>query len=109
MQIRHFFYCQLGSTNPEEGRNEMSKKASETRGTAKCASCLFGRPVTVVDKDKSGKETARREMCECHVARPTRYGFPTVRLDDFCACHVDEATAERTFAGLVVQTANLTA
>lgn len=87
----------------------MSKKASETRGTAKCASCLFGRPVTVVDKDKSGKETARREMCECHVARPTRYGFPTVRLDDFCACHVDEATAERTFAGLVVQTANLTA
>ena len=54
----------------------MSKKASETRGTAKCASCLFGRPVTVIDKDKSGKETARRKMCECHVARPTRYGFP---------------------------------
>ena len=87
----------------------MNKKASETRGTAKCASCLFGRPVTVVDRDKSGKETARREMCECHVARPTRYGFPTVRLDDFCACHVDAATNERTFAGLVVPTANLTA
>ena len=80
----------------------MSKKASETRGTAKCAGCLFGRPVTVVDKDKSGKETARREMCECHVARPTRYGFPCVRLDDFCACHVDAKTTERTFAGLVM-------
>lgn len=77
------------------------KEKQETRGTARCAGCLFGRPVTVVDKDKSGKETARREMCECHVARPTRYGFPTVRLDDFCACHVCAATAERTFAGLV--------
>ena len=87
----------------------MSKKASETRGTAKCEGCLFGRPVTVVDKDKSGKETARREMCECHVARPTRYGFPTVRLDDFCACHVDAATNERTFAGLVVTGATVTA
>ena len=87
----------------------MSKKASETRGTAKCASCLFGRPVTVVDKDKSGNETARREMCECHVARPTRYGFPTVRLDDFCACHVCAKTAERTFAGLVVAGATVTA
>ena len=87
----------------------MSKKASETRGTAKCAGCLFGRPVTVVDKDKSGKETARREMCECHVARPTRYGFPTVRLDDFCACHVCAKTAERTFAGLVVAGSTVTA
>lgn len=85
------------------------KKEQNTRGTARCADCLFGRPVTVIDKDKDGKETARREMCECHVARPTRYGFPLVRLDDFCACHVNAKTAERTFAGLVVPTANLTA
>ena len=87
----------------------MSKTAKDSRGTAKCENCIFGRAVTVIDKDKSGKETARREMCECHVARPTRYGFPIVRLDDFCACHVCAATTERTFAGLVVPTANLTA
>lgn len=79
----------------------MSKKASETRGTAKCANCIFGRPVTISDRDKSGKETNRRDMCECHVARPTRYGFPVVRLDDFCALHVDAASGERTFAGLL--------
>ena len=85
------------------------KEKKNTRGTARCADCLFGRPVTVVDKDKSGKETARREMCECHVARPTRYGFPTVRLDDFCACHVDARTTERTFAGLVIGGATVTA
>ncbi len=85
------------------------KKASETRGTARCAGCLFGRPVTVIDRDKAGKETARREMCECHVARPTRYGFPTVRLDDFCALHVDAQSGERTFAGLVPGGAIVTA
>ena len=79
----------------------MSKTAKDTRGTAKCETCIFGRPVTISDRDKSGKETGRREMCECHVARPTRYGFPVVRLDDFCACHVDAASNERTFAGLV--------
>ena len=51
------------------------------------------------------KETGRREMCECHVARPTRYGFPTVRMDDFCALHVDSKTLERTFAGLAAPVA----
>ena len=44
-------------------------------------------------------------MCECHVARPTRYGFPTVRLDDFCALHVCAKTLERTFAGLAAPVA----
>lgn len=78
----------------------MSKIKKDTLGTARCASCLFGRAVTIADHDKTGKETARREMCECHVSRPTRYGFPVVREDDFCACHVDAKTAERTFAGL---------
>ncbi len=78
----------------------MAKIKKETRGTASCVGCMFGRPVTIVDHDKAGKETDRREMCECHVARPTRYGFPCVRLDDFCALHVDAKTAERTFAGL---------
>lgn len=80
----------------------MGKTAKATSGTAACSGCLFGRPVTIVDKDKAGRETGRREMCECHVARPTRYGFPAVRLDDFCACHVDAASGERTFAGLVI-------
>ena len=78
----------------------MSKEKQATHGTAHCAGCIFGRPVTIIDHDKAGKETGRREMCECHVARPTRYGFPTVRLDNFCALHVDAKTLERTFAGL---------
>lgn len=68
---------------------------------ARCAECLFGRLVLVADKDKRGVETGRREMCECHVARPTRTGFPVVRPDDFCALHVDADTMDRTFAGLV--------
>lgn len=85
------------------------KKAKDPRGTARCIDCLFGRPATIVDKDKDGKETARREVCECHVARPTRYGFPCVRPDDYCSCHVDAATGERTFAGLVAATAAFTA
>ena len=87
----------------------MSREKKETLGTARCARCLFGRPVTVIDHDKKGAETGRREMCECHVARPTRYGFPVVRLDDFCACHVEAASAERTFAGLVMPGAVMSA
>ena len=35
------------------------KEKNDARGTARCADCLFGRPVTVIDKDKSGKETAK--------------------------------------------------
>lgn len=78
----------------------MSKEKKATLGTARCSECIFGRGVTIVDKDKTGKELGRRECYECHVARPTRYGFPVVRDDDFCACHVDAKTGERTFAGL---------
>lgn len=74
----------------------MVKKDNNECG-ARCAECLFGRPVA--DTDKSGN--IRREMCECHVARPTKSGFPVVRPDDFCALHVDADTMERTFAGVV--------
>lgn len=81
------------------------KEKQDTRGTARCADCLFGRPVTITDKAKDGTVRATREMCERHVARPTRYGFPTVQLDDFCSCHVDAQTFERTFAGLVASSA----
>lgn len=85
----------------------MSKIKQNTHGTARCSECIFGRGVTIVDKDKTGKELGRRECYECHVSRPTRYGFPVVRTDDFCACHVDAKTGERTFAGLApVATAN---
>ena len=80
----------------------MARIAKEAMGTAKCANSLFGRAVVIEDKDKKGNVKATRDVCECHVARPTRFGFPCVRLDDFCACHVDAATNERTFAGLVV-------
>ena len=78
----------------------MSMTKQPTRGTATCAECMFGRAVTIADTDKKGTVIASREMCECHVARPTRNGFPVVRPDDFCAFHVDAKTSERTFAGL---------
>lgn len=81
------------------------KKPHETLNTAQCATCIFGRKVTIADKNKKGEVINSREMCECHVARPTRYGFPVVRLDDFCACHVEASTAERTFAGLITNAA----
>ena len=87
----------------------MARIAKEAMGTAKCANSLFGRAVVIEDKDKKGNVKATRDVCECHVARPTRFGFPCVRLDDFCACHVDAATNERTFAGLVVTGATVTA
>ena len=81
----------------------MGKTKKPTRGTATCAGCMFGRPVTLTDTNKKGEVIATREMCECHVSRPTisRGNWPTVRKDDFCAFHVDAETAERTFAGLV--------
>lgn len=84
-------------------RCAVTAKAATPKSDAtmrRCDGCLFGRMAIVVEKDKAGVET-RRNVCECHVARPTRSGFPMVRLDDFCACHVDAKTYERTFAGLV--------
>ena len=84
----------------------MSKEVGEAREVARCDGCLFGRGVTLEDRDKRGRLTGRRRMCECHVARPTRSGFPVVRPDDFCALHVGALTGERTFAGLVVPGAN---
>lgn len=71
---------------------------------AVCDNCLFGRLVTVVEKDKSGKELNRLDMCECHVSRPTVRGFPVVRRDDFCALHVDRGTLARTYAEIVPST-----
>ena len=44
------------------------KEKKDTRGTARCADCLFGRPVTVVDKDKSGKETAQTGAASARAA-----------------------------------------
>lgn len=85
------------------------KIAKDTRGTAQCSSCVFGRCVTIVDTDKKGHEISRHDCYECHVARPTRYGFPVVRKDDFCALHVDATTLEQTFKGLVSAGATVTA
>ena len=64
--------------------------------SAKCARCLFARLVAVPNDDYGNAS----KMCECHVARPTSHGFPIVRRDDFCSCHVDAETHERTFANL---------
>lgn len=77
------------------------KNKKQTRGTATCAGCMFGRAFTLTDTNKKGEVVAEREMCECHVSRPTSKGWPTVRPDDYCALQVDAETAERTFAGLV--------
>ena len=46
-------------------------------------------------------------MCECHVSRPTREGFPVVRPDDFCAFHVSIRARRRTFEGLGADAAAL--
>lgn len=79
----------------------MKKEAVKpTKAKPTCVGCMFGKMATIVCHDKNGAETDRREVCECHVARPTRYGFPTVRHDDFCALHVDAKTGARTFKGL---------
>ena len=70
--------------------------------TATCAGCLFSRLVSIPKrgpKPRDGHDNSS-PMCECHVARPTSHGFPIVRRDDFCSCHVDADTHERTFANL---------
>lgn len=81
------------------------KEKQDTRGTIRCADCLFSRITTITDKGKDGTAIATREICKCHVDRPTRHGFPTVQLDDFCSCHVDAHDLEATFAGLVAPSA----
>ena len=86
----------------------MARTATERDcAAATCATCIFGRGITIEDKNRKGEVVATREMAECHVARPTRFGFPVVRLDDFCSMHVDRASAERTFAGLVPQSMSI--
>lgn len=79
------------------------KQPTPTTLTAKCEKCLFGRPVTIIEReDAEGRKAAtRKRMCECHVARPTRSGWPVVRLDDYCSHHVDRESGERTYAALV--------
>ena len=76
--------------------------AEQGKAIERCDGCLFGRPITIETKKGKGADakTESRPMCECHVARPTRYGFPTVRPDDFCSLHVDAETCERSFVGL---------
>lgn len=76
------------------------KTAQPTKNCERCDECLFGRAVTITVKTGKGKDATEEAvpMCECHVARPTRYGFPTVRPDDFCSYHVDADTRERSFA-----------
>ena len=69
---------------------------------ARCDECLFGRCVTVCEA-RHGNTTQNIDKCECHMARPTRLGFPLVRRDDWCSLHVDCYTGDRTFGGVVNQ------
>ena len=64
---------------------------------AKCEQCLFGFKLYA----KNGDGTMNAVKIECHVARPTKSGFPVVRFEDYCSFHVNGETGERTFAGLV--------
>lgn len=41
------------NNEPKERTN--MKEKQDTRGTARCADCLFGRPVTVVDRDRKAQ------------------------------------------------------
>lgn len=68
------------------------KPLTKAKCAATCMKCLFGR---MVESAKKGT------VCECHVARPTASGFPTVRPDDFCPLHVSVRSRKRTYAGLV--------
>ena len=67
--------------------------------SARCDGCLFGRKVIIVKRGRADKDGNAR--CECHVARPTSHGFPVVRCDDWCSCHVSARTHERTFGGII--------
>ncbi len=80
--------------------NDITVEKMPTRGTAACADCIFARKIVICDKGENGEPVAGREMCECHVARPNSYGFPTIRPDDFCGLHVNAETMERTFAAV---------
>lgn len=62
------------------------------KSTSICAKCLFGR---LVRSDERGT------YCECHIVRPTSYGFPIVRPDDFCGQHVNDQGTFRTFAAVL--------
>lgn len=82
------------------------RKAEQGKAIERCDGCIFGRPIIIEVKRGKGADAKKEQipMCECHVARPTRNGFPTVRLDDFCSLHVDAETCERSFAGLTPNT-----
>lgn len=69
---------------------------------ARCDECLFGRCVTVCEA-RHGNAVQTIEKCECHMARPTKLGFPLVRRDDWCSLHVDCYTGDRTFGGVAAQ------
>lgn len=69
------------------GRAAASVPAVVPKGV-KCSQCIFAR----VSEDG---------RCECHVARPTKTGFPSVNADDFCSLHVNAISGKRTFASYV--------
>ncbi len=68
---------------------------------ARCDECLFGRNINCEVLHGDTVEIVAK--CECHLARPTKTGFPIVRPDDWCSLHVDNYTMERTFGGMAAQ------
>lgn len=77
---------------PSPCNYELPESLYKAKSVSICAKCLFGRLVS---------SEARGIYCECHIARPTTYGFPIVRPDDFCGQHVDERGTFRTFAAVI--------
>ena len=93
---------------------EIDAETGARRRASRCDNCLFGFVAEITrEKKRMGRKPKLAEgetppppemitttVCECHVARPTKFGFPKVRLDDFCSMHVNADTLERTYAGL---------
>lgn len=75
---------------------ELPESLYKAKSASICAKCLFGRLV---------RSEERGTYCECHIVRPTSYGFPIVRPDDFCGQHVNDKDTFRTFAALIPEPA----
>ena len=66
-----------------------------------CENCLFGLVDLIPDPNAPhvpGREKPKVAGRSCHISRPSNYGFPIVRPDEFCALFTDRATKEQPLA-----------
>lgn len=91
----------------------MDKKDKETIGCANCANCMFSKSVHKVQtKKERSSEDKRRfvdvvvgeyDALECRANKPWINGFPEVKPNDFCGCHVNSETGVQTFGKYIVK------